>query len=321
MAPKISVQIGDILEFESDVLVLKYAQYFYGVDKITSEILKKNINIKKMRPKVNTYSIVHNDNLISSVYTLFIGVNSIGEFRYDDIRKFGYDSLKIVSEELPETRHISMTIHGVGFGLDEREGFKAQIAGILDAIYENNYPKKLQFITIIEHDKQRAKRLIKYLNNILNPYLHGPFENNYEKILQSSYINEAGIKSDEKPHVFVAMPFNETMEDIYYYGIERPVSDLGYLCERIDLIPFTGGILEKIKERISTAKVVIAVLTETNPNVYLEVGYAWGKEVPTILLANNTECLKFDVKNQRCIIYKSIRHMEKEVKRELSSVN
>ncbi len=46
-----------------------------------------------------------------------------------------------------------------------------------------------------------------------------------------------------------------------------------------------GDVLEQVKKKIEeTASVVIAVLTEANQNVYLEIGYAWGKGRPTILL-------------------------------------
>ncbi len=41
---------------------------------------------------------------------------------------------------------------------------------------------------------------------------------------------------------------------------------------------------------------MIAVLTGANPNVYLEVGYAWGKgRRPTILVTDDAEDPRFDV--------------------------
>ncbi|MES0447355.1 MAG: hypothetical protein ABUJ92_12495, partial [Desulfobacterales bacterium] len=97
----------------------------------------------------------------------------------------------------------------------------------------------------------------------------------------SPLIEEAGVRSEEKPHAFVAMPFRKDMEDTYYYGIQRAVHANDLLCERIDQEAFTGDILERIKKKIETAAVVIAELSGANPNVYLEVGYAWGKNVPT----------------------------------------
>ena len=37
------------------------------------------------------------------------------------------------------------------------------------------------------------------------------------------------------------MPFDEAYEDVFHYGIARPVEDAGLLCERLDRSVFTGG--------------------------------------------------------------------------------
>jgi hypothetical protein len=83
------------------------------------------------------------------------------------------------------------------------------------------------------------------------------------------------------------------------YGIQRPVRDLGFLCESVDQDVFTGDVLDRIKSQIEAASAVIAVLTGANPNVYLEVGYAWGKGQLTILLTDEGEDLRFDVRGRR----------------------
>ena len=61
----------------------------------------------------------------------------------------------------------------------------------------------------------------------------------------------------------------------------------------------------------------MADLTNANQNVYLEVGYAWGCGVPTVLLVKNPDHLKFDVKGQRCLVYKNIKNLEEQLKNEL----
>ena len=109
------------------------------------------------------------------------------------------------------------------------------------------------------------------------------------------------------------------MEDTYIYGIQGPVNAAGYLFERVDLTTFTGDIIAEIKSRIETASLVIADLTGANPNVYLEVGYAWGRIVPRYLLRRDP--LKFDVQSQRCLIYKSISDLEKKLETDLASLS
>jgi hypothetical protein len=125
---------------------------------------------------------------------------------------------------------------------------------------------------------------------------------------------------ENKPRAFVAMPFAPEMEDVFYYGIQNPVRALGYVCERVDQDAFTGDILEQVKMRIENAQIVIADLTGANPNVYLEVGYAWGKGRQTVLVANKKDDLKFDVRGQRCLRYQSIKELETTLTRELKAL-
>ncbi len=65
---------------------------------------------------------------------------------------------------------------------------------------------------------------------------------------------------------------------------------------------------------------MIAELSGANPNVYLEVGYAWGKSRPTILLIKDDQELRFDVHGQRCLKYERIRDLEESLKKELNEL-
>ena len=58
---------------------------------------------------------------------------------------------------------------------------------------------------------------------------------------------------------------------------------------------------------------VIADLTEGRPNVYLEVGYAWGRGVPVIFVAKKGEKLHFDVSTHRCLFYGRFTQLAKEL--------
>lgn len=139
------------------------------------------------------------------------------------------------------------------------------------------------------------------------------------KELKAEVRREAPVHSEEKrPHVFVAMPFKVEMEDIYHYGILSAVTANGFECERVDKTAFTGDVLQRIKNSIETAVAVIAELSGENPNVHLELGYAWGRNIPTILLLRNGEELCFDVRGQRCLIYDSIKRLESELAEELT---
>jgi hypothetical protein len=126
---------------------------------------------------------------------------------------------------------------------------------------------------------------------------------------RAAILHTVGQSSLAKSSAFIAMPFAAEFDDVYYYGIQSPVHANDLLCERIDQSVFIGDIMERVLERIAASAVVIADLTGANPNVYLEVGYAWGKQRPTILVARESDELKFDVRGQRFLKYQSIRQL------------
>ncbi len=323
---KIIVEVinEDAITYESDVLVLKYAQHLYGLDKaIVSIIEKDGLSIQNNLPKSGSDFVIETPEGIAPPKVIFIGTPRLGGFGYREIREFGRIALLSLLKSKHPIKHISLTIHGSGYGLDVEEAFSSQLAGIIDAITSGQFPDGLQKITFLE----RASRRVPVLQRLLNELLPGGcietdpqsyFEGGEDSSKQM--LREAGYTSDNKPHIFVAMPFKEDMEDIWDYGIQPTVKTAGYICERADLSSFTGDVMDWVRNRIKSAEIVIADLTESNPNVYLEVGYAWGAGIPTILLMNSESELKFDVRGQRCLIYKRIKDLEKLLKKELAGL-
>ncbi len=321
------IQVGDIVGINADVIALKFADGLYGADEaVTTALGKTFIEIKEAAPSLGDHCLFHTLGTVNAEYALYVNVGDLYAFNYEKIRKFAADVLSILASDAPSTRHLAMTIHGVGYGLDEAEALRSQLAGYLDAFDSGSYPAALERITIIEWGRDRARRLRAVLNSAIpgsevvltetgEPSAHR------RAIKRSSSTRNVGRESAVKPHIFVAMPFAEEMDDVYYYGIQAPVNAAGFLCERADLNPFTGDILERVKSRIETASFFIAELTAANPNVFLELGYAWGKDRPTILLVKDAEKLPFDVRGQRCLVYSRIRELEEKLTNELQGLN
>lgn len=106
--------------------------------------------------------------------------------------------------------------------------------------------------------------------------------------------------------VFVVCPFKEEFNAIYEDHIKAVVeAELSMQCIRADEIYSNGPIIEDIWRLINEARVIVADLTERNPNVFYEVGlaHAIGKEV--ILLAQDVNDIPFDLRHLRTIIYKN----------------
>ena len=81
----LSVEVvnGDIVEFKSDVLVLKYAQEFYGADAAVAFTLADNkLDLIKFQPKIDEFSFVDGNSKIGSNHVLFLGVTTLWYFGY-----------------------------------------------------------------------------------------------------------------------------------------------------------------------------------------------------------------------------------------------
>lgn len=162
-----SIEQGDITSFNADVLSLKYAQRFFGTDEIIAHLLNKvGVTIETLRPDIGDYRYVETQNCIQVRYALFIGVQDLLDFNYQHIQEFATRALNILSYRAPETKHLAMTIHGAGFGLDETEAFLAQFRGYIFALQSGHFPQHLEKITIIDRNLERVQRLQKLLTKI-----------------------------------------------------------------------------------------------------------------------------------------------------------
>jgi hypothetical protein len=110
---------------------------------------------------------------------------------------------------------------------------------------------------------------------------------------------------EQKPiFAFVLMPFNQRFQDVYEIGIKEAASQVGIVANRLDEQVFVEGMLERIYRQIEAADIIVADMSEQNPNVFYEVGYAHAKDKLCILLTNEAKDIPFDLKHRRHIEYK-----------------
>ncbi len=311
----INVIHGDALEADADVLVLKYAQQFYGADRAAATRLDAVVDdLSRRMPGSKDVLYLKSRGVLGADNVLFVGVPPLALFRYKEIREFGRRALVALAAANEDIRKIAMTIHGPGYGLDEAEAFTAQLAGIFDALDAGEGPRSLEQVSFYELDAGIEQRLQGVLASIVpTGELSQPSASTGATTLAPASvaaIRSVGAESEKKRHIFVAMPFAKEFEDHYHYGIRGAARETGFLCERADLSVFTGDVMTWVKERISTADLVVADLSTANPNVYLEVGYAWGCGRRTVLIARSKDDLKFDVQGQRCLFYENIKELE-----------
>lgn len=102
---------------------------------------------------------------------------------------------------------------------------------------------------------------------------------------------------------FVLMPFRDPLNEIYQDHIKPTVEGFGLRCQRADDIYNVNSIMEDVWEQVCRARVLVAELTERNPNVFYELGMAHTIGKNAILIAQNIEDVPFDLRHQRVIPY------------------
>lgn len=112
----------------------------------------------------------------------------------------------------------------------------------------------------------------------------------------------AKVKKDAS--CFVMMPFKAPLGE-YYSSVYAPaVEKAGLRPVRADSEIFaTGKIIDQVWKGIREATVLIAELTDRNPNVFYELGLAHALNKPVVLVSSNQNDVPFDLRHIRVIYY------------------
>lgn len=321
---RIEVVRGNVITTRADLLVLKNADQFHGADAEIASI----IGYWDPVPAGETVFVPGKG--ISAKEVAFLGVGRLYDFRYAEIRAFAKRTVELVRDERPDASVIATTMHGPDYGLDEREAFVAQLAGYLSAVAAVSFDRLL----VVEQDAQRADRLKDILqtfrdsSDFLTTTTGMLIAKGYDWLLPAlqgrtsddlgsddgavgpepgpAEPSEALPQLEEKPKLFVAMPFSDDHRDEYDIAFVESAHAHGFICERLDMQSFVGDVTDEIAKRIRTSCGIIALLNDANPNVFFEVGYAMALDKPIIFVARAGQAIPFDVRNQRRVTYNRI---------------
>lgn len=254
------------------------------------------------------------------------------EFGYPQVRVYSAAVLAALAAGHPAATRAALALPGPYHGLDESACVEYLLLGLLDALAAPH--PALEEIVLLEPldirrvliaDKLRelfpdatdasAWTFEYYPANEASQHARAPFEQR--------------LTIQDTLAAFIAMPFASRMSDVFHYGIQKPALRCKFRPERLDFEHFTGSIVEQIKERIQQAHLVIADVTGGNPNVFLEIGYAWGKGRPTLLLHGKGRMAAtraksrppFDVAADSRIDYESIESLDKQLTEKLKALH
>jgi hypothetical protein len=110
---------------------------------------------------------------------------------------------------------------------------------------------------------------------------------------------------------FVAMPFRADLNYFYLYIQYHLQERHGIHAERGDHRILTKALIDKVREQILSADVILADVTGGNPNVLYEVGLAHAFSKPVIFLTQDRpEDAPVDIRQFEFIVYTLQSHVE-----------
>lgn len=111
-------------------------------------------------------------------------------------------------------------------------------------------------------------------------------------------------KAQQKPYVFVLMPFRKDYFVVYEKCIRPTLESLGCTVEHADEVKTVDLIIDVIITKIRQAHFLVADTTDMNPNVFYELGYAHALGKKVILIVQDVSHLPFDVGGLKHILYR-----------------
>ena len=102
---------------------------------------------------------------------------------------------------------------------------------------------------------------------------------------------------------FVLMPFRPSFERLYNEKIKPTVNHCGFKCVKANDLYSPTPIIEDIWIHIYKSQVIIADVTDRNPNVFYEIGIAHTIGKPVIIITQNKDDVPFDVSQYRYFQY------------------
>lgn len=178
-----------------------------------------------------------------------------------------------------------------------------------------------QVINFIKRNQPQTKVIVLSAHSIKDEEIQSKIEVDIDGYIdkggQINYIDAVINRLNElinKPapkKCFVIMPFSSTLTcsedewtDIYENIFKPAIEDSGcnYICKRSEVL--SGGcIIDGIFDDLNSANIVIADLTDKNPNVFYELGARHALRNNTLLVSQNMKFIPHDLQSLRVLVY------------------
>ena len=144
--------------------------------------------------------------------------------------------------------------------------------------------------------------------------------------------SEERAETDLGKKLFIISPIGDldsetrdASDKVKRHIIDPPATEKGYQTLRPDSISMPGRIDRQIVDHLKDDDLVVADLTDQNPNVFYELAIRHAVRKPVILIGKAGQNIPFDVSAQRVIFYDladpdSVAESREELKRQISAI-
>ncbi|MCY4532661.1 MAG: hypothetical protein OXC84_10085 [Gammaproteobacteria bacterium] len=176
---------------------------------------------------------------------------------------------------------------------------------------------------------EELKYLLGYLESSgwLKPLRGGATLLRYQLTVSGySYLTEIDHADMDSSQAFVAMWFDESMNEVWEEGLLPGIRDSGYEAVRIDKKEHLNKIDDEIIAEIRRSRFLVADFTqgETGPRggVYYEAGFAHGLNIPVIFTCRKDalEKIHFDTRQYPHIVWETHQELRNNLAKRISAV-
>ncbi len=163
-----AVQIGDVCDIPSDLLLLKHAQGFYGADKaVATRLINAGVcTDRQLRLAPDEFFIVETKGLLAARRVMFVGTPDLSGFNYHEMQHFAYRAIEILATEHVPVKRMTTTVHGSGYGLDAGESLQRLILGFHSALAEFHTfaIEQILFLSLGERATRMLSSILEHMN-------------------------------------------------------------------------------------------------------------------------------------------------------------
>ena len=139
-------------------------------------------------------------------------------------------------------------------------------------------------------------------------------------------LDELEKRDTQSSRAFVAMWFDNSMEDLWEKGIKPGIEDAGYEAVRIDRKEHVNKIDDEIIAEIRRSRFVVADFTHgtggMRGGVYYEAGFAHGMNIPVIFSCKKSviEKIHFDTRQYNHLVWEKPEKLSEQLRNRIAAV-